>query len=94
MYISVNCKKRTNILKQDPSKYFTLAQKIEKNKFELEKISSLFKTRKKIQFIKVDISECLKSSTDKYEVGRVPMYIITFFLFQNNPILQSYQVSL
>ena len=48
---------REYIAKQGPSKYFTLARKLEKIiKFELEKISSWFQTGKKIQFIKLDIS--------------------------------------
>ena len=39
------------IVKQGTSKYFTLAQKLEKKiQFELEKISSWFQTGKKIQF--------------------------------------------
>ena len=43
-------------MKQGPSKYFTLAMKLEKkNQFELEKISSWFQIGKKIQFIKPDI---------------------------------------
>jgi hypothetical protein len=43
MYISVNCRNGKKKVKQGPSKYFTLAQKLgKKTQFELVKISSLF----------------------------------------------------
>ena len=44
-------------MKQGPSKYFTLVQKLERKiQFELVRISSLFSNYEKKQFIKLNIS--------------------------------------
>ena len=44
-------------MKQGPSKYFTLVQKLERKiQFELVRISSLFSNYEKKQFVKLNIS--------------------------------------
>ena len=71
------------MVKQGPSKYFTLAMKLLKNQFELEKISSWFQTGKKSSSSNsiFQTGEFEKSSADRQGVWAILdfCYLIIFF---------------
>ena len=65
------------MVKHGPSKYFTLAQKLEKkSSLNWQKYPVCFQVRKKIQFIKLVVSNWRMSKSPKIpvQIDRRPVY--------------------